>query len=206
MTKTKHVLIASMLIAWIFLCTLVSAAQSNPPVTWIEADGSPKRVNPTKIIFPNGSLSMVGGSITVSFTGVVDGSGAATQFDSTNETPANITDLTRNVEAGKSYSFEVHLRTTSDVGGGVKVEISGTATATAIGADIFITNAGLTTQGRVTALDSSVGVTAVTVAAVIIKGTITVNAGGTLTIQASRNAAVGTTSVLVGSYFRLIPD
>lgn len=130
----------------------------------------------------------------------------STQFDSTNQTPANITGLTFNVEAGKVYSFEVTLFTTSDVGGGIQLEVSGTATATAIVAEVLITNAGLTTQGRAAALDSPVGVTAVTAAVVKIYGTITVNAAGTLTIQAARNAAVGTTSVLVGSYFRLIPQ
>jgi hypothetical protein len=130
----------------------------------------------------------------------------STQFDSTNQTPANITGLTFNVEASKIYSFEGNLFTTSDVNGGVNIEISGTATATAIVAEVLITNSGLTSQGRVSALDSGVGVTAVTAAFISIKGTITVNAAGTLTLQASRNAATGTTSVLIGSYFKLVPQ
>lgn len=126
----------------------------------------------------------------------------STQFDKTNETLANITGLTANVAAGKTYRFRAELYTTSDVAGGIQVAIAGTATATAIVYDGFTIDAGLTTQGRGTALATAVAaVTGVTAAHVTITGTITVNAAGTLTVQSARNAATGTTSVLVGSTF-----
>jgi hypothetical protein len=125
------------------------------------------------------------------------------QFDKTSDTTlANITGLSVDVTAGQTYSFRAVLPTTSNVAGGIKVAISGTATATAIWYEGLITNAGLTTQGRSAALDGAIGVTAVTAAMVVIEGTITVNAGGTLTVQFAQNASNGAaSSVLVGGTF-----
>lgn len=123
----------------------------------------------------------------------------STQYDNTTTTLGNVTGLTANVAAGKIYRFEAKLYTTSDVAGGIKVAIGGTATATAIRYEGLTTDAGLTTQSRSAALGTAVG--AVTAAYVTITGTITVNAAGTLTVQAAANAATGTTSVLTGSTF-----
>lgn len=126
----------------------------------------------------------------------------STQYDNTTTTLGNITGLTANVAAGKIYRFEAKLYTTSDVAGGIKVAIGGTCTATAIRYEGLTTDAGLTTQSRSAALATAVGaVTAVTAAYVVITGTITVNAAGTITVQAAANAATGTTSVLTGSTF-----
>jgi hypothetical protein len=128
----------------------------------------------------------------------------STQYDNATTTLGNVTGLTVNVAASGTYRFEAKLFTTSDVAGGVKVAIGGTATATAIRYEGLTTDAGLTTQGRATALGTAVGaVTAVTAAYVVITGTITVNGAGTLTVQAAANAATGTTSVLTGSTFVL---
>lgn len=128
----------------------------------------------------------------------------STQYDNATTTLGNVTGLTANVAASGTYRFEAKLYTTSDVAGGIKVAIAGTATATAIIYEGLTTNAGTTTQSRATALATAVGaVTAVTAAYVTITGTITVNAAGTLTVQAAANAATGTTSVLVGSTFVL---
>jgi len=128
----------------------------------------------------------------------------STQFDKTSDVAlANVTGLTANVAAGKIYRFEAKLYTTSNVAGGVKVAIGGTATATAIIYEGLTTDAGLTTQSRSAALGTAVGaVTAVTAGYVVITGTITVNAAGTLTVQFAQNASNGTaSSVLVGSTF-----
>lgn len=126
----------------------------------------------------------------------------SSQFDNNTTTLADVTGLSVNVQAGRTYSFQATLFTTSNVGGGVKVAIGGTVTATAIVYEGLSTNAGATTQGRATALGSAVGgVTAVTGALITIYGTITVNAAGTLTVQFAENAAIGTSSVLVGSSF-----
>ena len=127
-----------------------------------------------------------------------------TQYDNTTTTLGNVTGLTYNVTAAKKYKFEARLYTTSDVAGGIKVAIGGTATATSIIYEGLTTDAGLTTQGRATALGTAVaGVTAVTAAYVTITGVIVVNASGTLTVQAAANVATGTTSILVGSTFQL---
>lgn len=126
-----------------------------------------------------------------------------TQFDKVNTTLANITDLSANVVAGKKYEFEVKLYTTSDVAGGVKASIGGTATATSVIYEALVyDNATLAAQTRATSLASPVGgVTAVTAAYITITGTIVVNASGTLTVQFAENAATATSSVLVGSTF-----
>lgn len=133
----------------------------------------------------------------------------STQFDKTNTTLADITGLSHNVEAGKRYAFRAVLYTTSNVSGGVKASIAGTATATSVIYEGEVHQAGVLVApgtSRATALATTVAnVTAVTAATIIIEGSITVNAAGTLTVQFAENAAVGTSSVLVGSYFEVIP-
>ncbi|MFN0108513.1 MAG: hypothetical protein ACKVZH_06630, partial [Blastocatellia bacterium] len=128
-----------------------------------------------------------------------------TQFDKTSDTTlANITGLTINVVAGRTYSFKAVLYTTSNVAGGVKAAIAGTATATAIRYEaVVIDNSVIAAQTRATALGTAVGgVTTVTAAMVIITGTITVNAAGTLTVQFAQNASnASASSVLTGSVF-----
>lgn len=129
----------------------------------------------------------------------------SSQFDKTSSTAlANITGLSVNVAAGRTYEFRATLYTTSAVTGGVKAAIAGTATATAIIYQGKTTNS--TTLGandRATTLGAAVGgITAVTVALIEITGTITVNAAGTLTVQFAQNASDATaSSVLVGSVF-----
>jgi len=133
------------------------------------------------------------------------------QFDKTSDTTlANITGLTRNVEAGRTYAFTAVLYTTSNVAGGVKAAIGGTATATSIVYEAEVkdgsTFPALGTT-RATSLATTVGdVTAVTAARITITGTIVVNKAGTLTVQFAQNASNGSaSSVLVNSSFQLIP-
>lgn len=131
-----------------------------------------------------------------------------TQFDKTSSTAlADITfDRTFNVSASRTYSFEFEGYTTSNVAGGVKFAIGGTATATAIIYEALVDDAAvLAAQTRTTTLGNAVGgITAVTNAKVKITGTITVNAAGTLTVQFAQNASNGTaSSVLVGSIFTI---
>lgn len=126
------------------------------------------------------------------------------QFDKTsNTTLGNVTNLTANVAAGKTYRFEAKLYTSSGSSGGVKVAIGGTSSATTITYEGLTTDAGLTTQSRTTTMGNAVGaVTAVTAAYILITGTITTDAGGTLTVQFAQNASdAATSSVLWGSTF-----
>lgn len=131
----------------------------------------------------------------------------STQFDATsNTTLANVTGLTATLVASRIYRFEATLYTASNIAGGVKFAIAGTATATNIIYECVVIDSNVNAaQTRATALATAVGgVTAVTVAYAKITGTITVNAAGTLTVQFAQNASNGSaSSVLVGSTFVL---
>lgn len=126
------------------------------------------------------------------------------QFDKTDTTLTNITGLSVTVATGKTYYFRAVLFETSGAGGH-KYAISGTATATAIVYDIRTHD--LTSQlwdicVRGTALDTAGGEVTGTDHHTIIDGTVTVNAGGTLTVQFAQNSGGGgTSSILVGSIF-----
>jgi len=127
-----------------------------------------------------------------------------TQFDKTNNTLGNVTGLTVNVQAGRTYESSATLYTTSNIAAGVQAAIAGTCTATAIIYEGETTAAAAVgAQTRATALATAVGaVTAVTAARIDIEGTITVNAAGTLTVQFAQNVTnAAASSVLVGSVF-----
>lgn len=129
---------------------------------------------------------------------------ASAQFDKTNTTLADVTGLSVNVVAGKSYKFSALLFVNANVTGGSKYAVGGTATATAIIYEITLiddaANA-FSITSRQTALAGSAGQAGTTAGLAKIEGVITVNAGGTLTVQFAQNAASGTSSVLVGSTF-----
>lgn len=135
----------------------------------------------------------------------------SSSFAKTSDTTlANITGLTRNVEASRVYAFRAYVQTTSGAGGGVKFAVSGTATATSISYEGVLRsdsddNIALIT--RATALDTVVcNQTSITSGTCEINGTIVVNAAGTLTIQFAQNTSDGSAStVLANQYFQLIP-
>ena len=131
----------------------------------------------------------------------------ATQFDKTTDTTlANVTGLTRNVAAGLTYDFTATLYIDADATGGSKFAVGGTATATAIIYSVVLTDEGTlanTITSRQTALGGAAGQAGTTAGVVTIRGTITVNVAGTLTIQFAQNASNGTSSVLVGSTFSI---
>jgi len=129
----------------------------------------------------------------------------STQFDKASDTTlANITGLSITVTAGRTYHFVATLHVTGDVVGGQKYAIGGTATATNIIYEIStISNAAnaIVISSKQTALGGSAGQAGAIDDFTKIEGTITVNAGGTLTAQFAENAASGTSSVLAGSTF-----
>jgi len=128
----------------------------------------------------------------------------SSQFDKTNTTLADVTGLSVTVAAGGTYSFRAVLFVDTDVTGGHKYAIAGTATATSIVYQVnSINNAtnAFRINSRQTALGGSVGEALGTAYFTTIEGTIVVNAGGTLTVQFAQNAASGTSSVLVNSTF-----
>lgn len=132
----------------------------------------------------------------------------STQFDKTSDTTlANVTGLSVSVLAGKTYQFAAILFYSSNVGGGVQAAIAGTATATTViyDGDVVAGNQFLG-DARATSLGTAVAQQTVTTSGRIeIKGIITVNAAGTLTVQFAQNASNGSaSSVLVGSYFLVV--
>lgn len=121
-------------------------------------------------------------------------------------TLTNITDLTFNVEAGKSYCFRATLYLSTGAGG-YRAGIGGTCTATSIIYEgISYSLAAITAQTRATALGTVVcAVTATASPLILINGTITVNAAGTLTAQFAQGTSnAANTTVLRGSSFHLL--
>lgn len=133
----------------------------------------------------------------------------SSSFAKTSDTTlANITGLSRNVEASRTYAFTAVLQSTAAATGGVKFSVSGTATATAISYEgILMNGAAVVAQTRATALDTAVcASTTSTAGTCTIRGVIQVNAAGTLTVQFAQNASDGSAStVLANQYFQLIP-
>lgn len=152
----------------------------------------------------NGSVDMAGNSLlnAVELGGVVASDFAATS----NTTLANVTGLTATVAAAGKYTFTVYLETTSNVAGGLKVAMGGTATMTTYRATTFAYTA--TTVGKSTNTTfggNEFAVTAVTADTLTIMGTLIVNAAGTVTVQFAQNASnAAASTVLAGSNFTLI--
>lgn len=128
----------------------------------------------------------------------------STQFDKTNTTLANVTGLSVTTVSGRTYRFRAVLFLASSAVGGYKLAIAGTNTATAIIYNINVLNNATnayTITSQQTALAGSAGAAVGTSEYAEISGLITVNAGGTLTVQFAQNVSNGTSSVLVGSTF-----
>lgn len=124
-------------------------------------------------------------------------------------TLGTVTGLSVNLTAGLTYEIEARLYVTADATGGQKYALAGTATATAIVYDTVIADladASSSAAGRATALGTATALAGNTrtAFAVAIRGTITVNAGGTLLVQAAQNSASGTTTILRGSTLRVL--
>jgi hypothetical protein len=123
----------------------------------------------------------------------------------TGTTLTNLTGLSVNVTAGKTYIFQAHLTGTATTNSGVKFAIGGTATATAVTYTIKNYN-GTTINAisTVTSLGTAGGAATAVWTNGDIYGAITVNAGGTLTVQAAQNAShADTTTVNALSSFRV---
>jgi len=119
-----------------------------------------------------------------------------------NVTLANVGGLIVNVQAGRTYSFEAELAFTCAAAGGIKVAVGGgSATATYVIYDGWIVDSaanGIKGNAQATALGAAVAAAATTGTAghVTVQGTIEVNAGGTLAVQAAQNAANATATVV----------
>jgi len=176
--------------------TIIQAGASAPQMTY---------TFPTSAPAPNQFLQSTNATGTLAWANGAIVSRASAQYDAvTNTTLANVPGLTGTLTAGRTYSFKATLHLTLDATGGVKLAIGGTCTATAIIYQINMVNNSTnlnTINARQTALGGASAQVSGTTDFAEITGTITVNAAGTLTAQMAQSAAVGTSSVLVGSTF-----
>lgn len=128
------------------------------------------------------------------------------QLDKTNNTTlATVTGLSLSLVAGKTYYIEGWLSVTAGASGGLKAALvaSGglTATSCRIGAVAF-NGATIVANTTVTSLGSNIVANTAVITDVYVKGSIVVNAAGTINVQAAQNASNGTTtSVFAGSTF-----
>lgn len=128
------------------------------------------------------------------------------QFDKTSSAAlANIPGLSVTVASATTYGFKVGLFYTANGASGIQMSMGGTATATAIVFQNYITTAsGFSLSLKSTSLGASAGSTTSTGDYAWMEGTITVNVGGTLTAQFAQNVSGGVaSSVLVGSSMKV---
>lgn len=124
-----------------------------------------------------------------------------------NTTLADITGLSVTLVAGRNYAFEAFLPYSANVSGGVKFGTGGTVTTTRFRLVATIHNTGggtiadLNNTGSTGAIG---GLTATTGGWVEVRGYVTVNAGGTFTLQFAQNASNAAASLVVGGAYMLI--
>jgi hypothetical protein len=138
------------------------------------------------------------------FTGGIYGARVAANFTkSADVTLAGITGLLVNLESGKTYGIEAWVPATLDAVGGGQWQVGGTFTNTNSVYDVRIYNAAtgaISAANRGTSVGGTlINITGVASASYIVSATITVNAGGTFTINFAQQAASGASSVLRGA-------
>ncbi len=167
------------------------AVSSAGPVKFVQGDGST-----ASNVWITGLLQY--GGLTRTTTGFTATSNAVL---------ANVTALTATLVAGQTYNFRAKLPMTAASSGGVQLAIAGTATATSIYYEGVLTSGGaIVNQTSSSALAGVVcsSSAAITTGNAEINGTITVNAGGTLTVQFAQNTSNASVStVLQGATFEV---
>jgi hypothetical protein len=127
-------------------------------------------------------------------------------FDKTDDTLADITGLTLNLVSGTTYAFRARLHCTCDSSDGIKIQMGGTCSASAVYRSVYVYD--LDTFGNSFAGHAdAVGIsgwttfTGGTNADIIVEGTIVCDGSGTITMQAAENTSSGgtTATVLAGS-------
>ena len=147
-------------------------------------------------------LTMTGARINPDWLNWVGESRVSADVSLTNTTAlAPVTGLSVNVIAGRTYTFIAYLSFTCVAAAGIAAAIAGTCTATAIEYDGYIIDSGangIKGNAQATALGALVADAPITGAAGLVKvrGTITVNAAGTLLVQAAQSVANATATVI----------
>lgn len=148
--------------------------------------------------------ALPGGMQTTGYTITTLAKRVTAQVDVASSTTfTNITGLSVDVIAGATYAFEAYLPGTSTTNGGAKFAIGGTSTATSIsysGAQYNTTT--LNANSVTTTKGNAVGASTTVFTYAVLRGTIVVNAAGTLTVQFAQNAShADTSSVYANGHF-----
>lgn len=117
-------------------------------------------------------------------------------------TLVNVTGLTANVLAGGTYVFDAYLATTTVGGsGGTKAAMGGTATWASINTTTSTYTASAVAVNTGTTATPGTSIAGATAANIqtIIKGTVVVNAAGTLTVMFAQNASDASNSVVLAN-------
>ena len=110
---------------------------------------------------------------------------------------APVTGLTVNLITGATYIWDIYLQGTAGASGGLKVAFGGTATATSFASDSWMYNgATLAAQLQATSFASNLIAANAIYTTAYLTGTMVVNAGGTVTIQAAQNTSNGTSTTV----------
>ena len=121
---------------------------------------------------------------------------------------ATVPGLSQTLTAGKTYNCQGKLTGVSGASGGIKVALVATASLSATSTTwTGFTWSGTTAvaQTTVTALGSNIAANTAVYSDMYINGSIVVNAGGTINVQAAQNVSDGTaTTVLQGSTFSCV--
>lgn len=141
------------------------------------------------------------GGVTTAVGGSIGGIATGTFSQASNTTLSSVTGMVAQVTAGATYAFDAYLAVTNSATGGITLKFGGTATATSFLADTFsYSGTTLGAETNVASIASNLLDTATAATVVRIRGTIVVNAGGTLQLQAAQHASNSTaTTVTNGS-------
>ena len=143
------------------------------------------------LVTTNSSGATIGGIATGSYS------------QASNAVLSNVTGMAATLVAGATYIIDGYLATTNNGTGGINLKFaSGGATATTLVMDTWVYNTTtLTSETNISALSNSLVNAAVAATAVFFGGTIVVNAGGVLQLQAAQNTSNGTALTISNGSF-----
>lgn len=163
--------------------------------------------------FMKGAAGAAGATGATGATGPAGAGGSqmsrvATATDVNGTTFASIAGLSATLGASKFYAFEIVIFCNNDTAaGGIKFDLNGgTATMTSLAASAAkFEVSGVTVAAKGSALASAYAFATVnaSASAVIIRGSLASNAGGTFIPRVAENAAVDTAHAQVNSYMQI---
>lgn len=149
------------------------------------------------------SGATISGGTNINIGASIGGVASGSYSQASNTTLANVTGMVANLVAGATYAIEGYLAVTNNNTGGIKLNLGGgTVTATNFMLDTWIYNTTtLTGESNITALSSNMVAAAIAATAVQFSGSITVNAAGTLQLQAAQDVSNSTALTIANGSF-----